>query len=249
MNKQIKVAVVTGGTRGIGGAISLAFAKRGYKVFAIYARDKAGAESIAKKAEGLSGELICLRGDLTREEKMQEVVDAIRSQVSHIDCLIHSAASGVHKSVDELSTKHLRWTFEVNVFAFHELFLRLKDLLIDGSRVIGLSSAGSTRCLFEYAAVGSSKGALDALFRHYAVELAPRGIAVNLVAPGMIETEALKAFSNRESRIEAAREGTPTKRLTDINEVASLVMFLCSPEARQIVGQTLIIDGGRAILA
>ena len=118
-----------------------------------------------------------------------------------------------------------------------------------GGRVIGLTSAGARQAFPAYAAVGASKGALDALFRHYAVELAPRGIAVNLVCPGAVRTRALDAIPDTEQRIAAAEAGTPTGRLTTCEEVAKVVLFLCSDGASQIIGQTIVIDGGRAVSA
>ena len=100
-----------------------------------------------------------------------------------------------------------------------------------------------------YAAVGSSKGALEALFRHYAYELAPRGIAVNLVCPGLVLTDAIDAFPDREARIEKAVAATPSGALVVPEDVAETIAFLCEPQASQIIGQTIVIDGGKTLLS
>ena len=115
--------------------------------------------------------------------------------------------------------------------------------------MIGVTSSGGTRVIPYYAAVGSSKGAMESLFRHYAFEWAPRDIAVNCVCPGLVLTDAVEAFPDKESRSQRALESTPTGKLTIPEDVAQLVGFLCSPFASQIVGQTIVIDGGKTLLS
>lgn len=244
----MKTIVVTGGTRGIGREISLGYLSQGYRVFSLYARNSEGAESLKKLAVVLAGECICLRGDLTQDEVMDKISEEILSRADRIDCFVHCAASGVHKAVDKLRTKHLRWTFEINVFAFHELFLRLLPRMMKGSQIIALTSSGSKKYLLNYAAVGSSKGALDALLRHYAVELADKGISIYLVCPGMVETEALKAFPDRDKRLDVVRKTTPSGRLTSVEDIAKFVMYLSELEHGQFTGETFHMDGGRSLL-
>jgi enoyl-[acyl-carrier protein] reductase III len=99
-----------------------------------------------------------------------------------------------------------------------------------------------------YAAIGSSKGALEALARHLAVELAPRGVRVNILSPGSVQTEAWDAFPDKERRLAQALERSPTGRLVTPEEVAGAALFLCSPAARGLVGHTLVVDGGTRIL-
>ncbi len=242
-----QVAIVTGGTRGIGRAISLEFARKGYRVFALYGRDRSSAqelEDLAKK-ENLLVETI--RGDLTQPEKFKALVDEIRSKVSRVDCIIHCAASGVHRKAMDLTLKHMTWTFDINVFAIHQLIQALLDLMPQGGRIIGVTSSGSTRVIPYYAAVGSSKGALESLFRHYAFELAPQGISVNCICPGLVLTDAVEAFPDKDARLQRTVEATPTGRLTTAEDVAEVALFLCSPVAAQIVGQTIVIDGGKTL--
>lgn len=244
-----KIAVVTGGTRGIGRAISLMLAHEKAKVFALYGRDREAAQELTDYAQKAGLEIHCLRGDLTRPEKFNEIVTQIEAQSEQLDFIIHSAASGVHREAMQLTTKHLQWTFDINVFAIHNLVQRLMPKMKSGSRLIGVTSAGGTRVIPYYSAVGASKGALESLFRHYAFELAPQGIAVNCICPGLVLTDAVDAFPEKENRIEKARGHTPTGRLTTPEDIAGLVKFLCLPDAGQIIGQTIVMDGGKTLLS
>jgi enoyl-[acyl-carrier protein] reductase III len=118
----------------------------------------------------------------------------------------------------------------------------------EGSSIVGLSSLGSTRVLENYALVGVSKAALEALVRYLAVELASRGIRVNAVSAGVVETGALEYFPNREAMVEMGKRN-PVGRIVTPEDVAACVTFLCSPEAEMIRGQTLVVDGGWSLLA
>lgn len=241
------IAVVTGGTRGIGRAISVALARSGRSVYALYARDRAAAADLAAQAAREDLAIECLRVNIADEEDVKRCVAAITGTSPRVEVLVHSAASGVHRDITTLTPKHLKWTLDVNVFGIHELVRGLLPYIPSGGRIIGITSQGASRALPYYAAVGTSKGALDSLFRYYAQELAPKGIAVNLVCPGMVRTAALEAFPDRDGRIEHAVSHTPTGRLTTPDEVGSVVVFMCSEAAAQIVGQTIVIDGGRAL--
>ncbi len=249
MRADAKVAVVTGGTRGIGRAISLALAAEGMRVLAPYARNRRAAEALEGQARDRGLEISGLRGDLSKEDAFRRTIDAVRERAETVDVLVHAAATGVHRPAEEITPKHLRFTFETNVFALHTLIRELLPRIPAGGRIVGVTSAGGVRTYPTYAAVGASKGALDALLRHWAVELAPRGIAVNLVSPGTVRTEALDAMPDTEERVAVARRRTPTGRLTTCEEVARVVVFLCGEAAAQIVGQTIVVDGGRTLPA
>jgi enoyl-[acyl-carrier-protein] reductase (NADH) len=125
----------------------------------------------------------------------------------------------------------------------------LTDRFSERSSVLAISSIGAQRALPYYSLVGASKGALEALARHFAVELAPKGIRVNILAPGMVDTDAWNAIPEKEQRIAAAVSRSPIRRLVTVEEVASTAQFLCSEAAMGIVGQTVVVDGGAGIAA
>lgn len=242
-----KVALVTGGTRGIGRAISMELARSGYEVFSLYGRNREAAEELESlaKAEGLT--ITTFRGDLTHDEKFQSLIAEIRAKTDTIDAIVHCAASGVHRSASELSAKHISWTFDINVVSLHRVITSLLDLIPNGGRIVGVTSSGGTRVIPYYAAVGASKGALESLLRHYASELAPRGISVNCVCPGLVLTDAVEAFPDKEARVGKTIQATPSGRLTTPEDVARIALFLCSSAAAQIVGQTIVVDGGKTL--
>lgn len=242
-----KVAVVTGGTRGIGEAISLNLARSGAKVFALYARDRKSADQLIEIAKKENLSIECMRGNLTDSDLRDEIVKQIKEKTNKVDFIIHSAASGVHKEALDLSEKQLKWTFDINVFAIHNLIQSLREMISTGGRIIAITSSGGTRVIPFYTAVGASKGALESLFRHYASELAPAGIAVNCVCPGLVETDAVQAFPDKDSRVERTTKMTPTGKLTTPQDVAEVIHFLCTSSAAQIVGQTIVVDGGKTL--
>jgi enoyl-[acyl-carrier protein] reductase III len=118
-----------------------------------------------------------------------------------------------------------------------------------GSSIVAVSSLGSQRVLENYVLVGTSKAALESVVRYLAVELAPRGIRVNAVSAGVVETEALDHFPNKDAMIRAGKTRTPAGRLVEPADVAAAVAFLCSPDSDMVRGHTLIIDGGFSLLA
>ncbi len=242
-----RTAIVTGGTRGIGRAVSLQLAREGARVLALYGRNREAAEALEAEARAAGLTIETLRGDLTHPEKFAALVEEIRAKAERIDVLVHCAASGVHRKAAELSAKHVRWTLDINVVAIHELLTALIERMPSGGRIVGITSSGGTRVIPFYSAVGASKGALESLFRHYASELGPRGIAVNLVCPGLVLTDAVDAFPDREARVAKTLEATPSGRLTTPADVAQVVSFLCGPAAAQIIGQTLVVDGGKTL--
>lgn len=246
---QGKIAIVTGGTRGIGRAISLQLAESGATVFALYARDRKSADSLEAEAKAREFNVKTIRGDLTDEDTFAKSIAEIKSSTEVVDILVHAAASGVHKSPLDLTDKHMRWTFDINFFAIHKLILEIVPMMKSGARIIGVTSPGGERVIPHYAAIGSSKGALESLFRHYAVTFAKSGIAVNLVCPGMVMTDAAKAFPDLQKRLDKTIEDTPSGELTTPDQVSELVLFLTSPGAKNIIGQTIVMDGGKTLPA
>ena len=246
---QGKRALVTGGTRGIGRAISLQLARAGAIVLANYVRDSESAESLKQEAaaENLSIEII--RADITSEKGLERLMTTVDAAEAPLGIFVHCAATGVHRPVEELTLRQYDWTFALNVRAFFELVHRLLPKFAANSSIVALSSEGAVHAVPHYTLVGASKGALESMVRHLALELAPRGIRVNALSPGSIITDAWKVLPDSERRLAEATSQSPFGRLTSLAEVANAAQFLCSDASTGIVGHTLVVDGGSRIRA
>jgi enoyl-[acyl-carrier protein] reductase III len=240
--------LVTGGTRGIGRAISLRFARAGAAVVANFVRNVEAAEQLKAAAaeEGLT--MTLCRADLTNDRGLEQLDRSLQELGAPLSGLVHCAATGVHRPVEELDWRHFEFSFGLNVGAFFKVTKRLLAQLAKGSSVVAVSSWGALRFQPSYATVGSSKGALEALARHLAVELAPRGIRVNILRAGAVLTDAWKVLPDAENRLAEAVRRTPAGRLVTAEEVAYGAQFLFSEAASGIIGQTLVIDGGTGIM-
>ena len=243
-----KQFLITGGTRGIGRAISLRFARAGAEIIANYIRDVKSADALQAEAaeEGLKIELC--RADLTSPKGLDKINVFLGDADNGLDGLIHCAATGVHKKLEELTSRHFDWTFSLNVRAFFELVKLIQPRLREGASILAFSSKGAVKAIPSYSVVGSSKGALEAFARHMAVELAPRGIRVNIIRPGSVLTDAWEAMPDKEKRLAGAKSRSPIGRLVTADEVAQTAQFLCSDAASGIVGHTLVVDGGVGIV-
>jgi enoyl-[acyl-carrier protein] reductase III len=236
--------LVTGGTRGIGKAIALRFARLGAARLAIgYLRNDAAAEETAQELRAAGAEAILIRGNIASDR----AVDEFASQ-GPWDVVVHNAATGVVRGVLATEDKHWDWTLAANARALLSLARACAPEMPSGSSIVGISSLGSSRVLQNYVLIGASKAALEAVVRYLAVELAPRGIRANGVSAGVVETDALDYFPNKEDML-ASRERTPAGRLVEPEDVAAAVAFLCSPDAEMVRGQTLVVDGGYSLLA
>jgi enoyl-[acyl-carrier protein] reductase III len=236
--------LVTGGSRGIGKAIALRFAGLGAAKVAIgYLRSDAAAEATAEELRALGAEPTLVRGNVTSER----VVRAVEA-LGPLDALIHNAATGVIRPALETEDRHWDWTHSANARALLSLARVAVPAMPAGSSIVGVSSLGAGRVLENYALVGTSKAALESLVRYLAVELGPRGVRVNAVSGGVVETGALEHFPNREAMLELGARNA-AGRLVSADDVAGVVMFLCSPEAEMIRGQTIVVDGGWSLPA
>ena len=235
--------LVTGGSRGIGRAIALRFARDGAKRVAIgYLRNDRAAEETAAELQEAGAEPVLVRGNVTSTRVLDQV-----AALGPLDALVHNAATGVIRAALDTQDKHWDWTVNANARALLQLTRAADPNLHEGSSIIAISSLGAQRVLPNYVLVGTSKAALEALVRYLAVELAPRGIRVNAVSGGVVDTGALDHFPNRDRMLEAGA-ANPAGRLVEPDDVAAAVAFLCSPDADMIRGQTLVVDGGFSLV-
>jgi len=245
MNFDGQSVLVTGGSRGIGRAIALRFAELGAARVAIgYLRNDRAAEAVAEELRAAGAEPLLVRGNVSSDRVVSEA-----AELGPFDAVVHNAATGVIRPALETEDKHWDWTVSANARALLALARGLVPGMREGSSFVGISSLGSTRVLENYVLVGVSKAALEAVVRYLAVELAPRGIRVNAVSAGVVETNALDHFPNREQMISESLARTPAGRLVEPSDVADAVCFLCSPAAEMVRGHTLVGDGGFSLLA
>jgi enoyl-[acyl-carrier protein] reductase III len=245
-----KVALVTGGGRGIGRAITLRLAGLGADVVVNYLRNAEAAEETASEARRFGVRAEPLRGHVGDPDRIRGMFETIRERYGTLDILVNNAASGVIRPSLELEPRHWDWTLNINARGAWLCARQAAPLMNGrGGRIINISSLGSSRVLNNYAVVGVSKGALESLTRYLAVELAPMGIVVNAVAGGLVETEALRYFEARDEMLANARNRTPAGRMVQPDDIAEVVAFLCQPAADMVRGQVIVVDGGYSLLA
>jgi enoyl-[acyl-carrier protein] reductase III len=244
---QGQVALVTGGARGIGRAIAKKLAASGADIAVNYYNSHEEAEALCAELRALGRRAVAIQGSVGIPDSVDEMFDALRSHFDHLDIVVSNAASGVLKPVMEMGLKHWRWCVETNAFAVNLLAQHAVPMMKNGGRIIAMSSLGAQRAMPGYGFIGASKAALEALVRALAQELGPRGIRVNTVSAGVVDTDALAYFPNREQLLENFAQRTPAGPVLTPDDVAGAVYLLCLPEAAMITGHTLVVDGGFCI--
>jgi enoyl-[acyl-carrier protein] reductase III len=231
--------------------VALRLAREGADVAVGFFRNREGAEKTAAEIEERGRRAAVLKAHVGDPEKCRNLVAAATAELGPPTILVSNAASGVLRPLRELDERGWDWTLDVNCRALLVLVQALGGGMAaaGGGAVVALTSLGSERVLPAYGAVGISKAALEALVRYLAVELAPEGIRVNAVAAGVVDTDSLRRFPNREQLLAQAAARTPARRPLVPGDVAGVVAFLCSDDAFMVRGQVVTTDGGYALLA
>lgn len=245
-----KVALITGASRGIGKAIALRLAEDGVHIAVNYLQNEDAAKKTVEElqAKGVKASLFQANvGDLdTHAPLIEHVVKTFGT----LDILIHNAALGAFKPVHRLKMNQWDLSLNINAKAFLALVqkaLPTMEAKKEGS-IIAISSLGAHRFIPNYGAIGISKAALETTVRYLGVELMPKGIRVNGVSGGLVDTDALKAFPFFDTFKQEVLKRTPAGRIGKPEDLARVVAFLCSPESSWIVGQILIADGGLSLI-
>ncbi|MEP7063433.1 MAG: enoyl-[acyl-carrier-protein] reductase FabL [Betaproteobacteria bacterium] len=242
-----RVALVTGGARGIGRAAARKLARAGCDVIVNYYNSHDEAQALCDEITGLGRRGLAVQGSVADAASVDDMFEAVRAQFERIDIVVSNAASGVLKPAMEMTLKHWRWCMETNAFALNLLAQRVVPMMPAGGRLLAMSSLGATRAIPNYAFIGASKAALESLVRALAQELGPRGIRVNAVSAGVVDTDALAYFPNRDRLLAEFAERAPAGPVLTPENVADAIYLLCLPEADMITGQTIVVDGGFAI--
>ena len=235
-----QTALVTGGSRGIGKAVALSLAREGAEILLHYHRNRAAAEAVAHE---IGGRVRLLQADLGSPSAIDAMIATLGA--TRIDILVNNAGIWGSTPVGSTSLETLEAMLNVNIKGMFWLTQAALPHLRDGARIVNISSvAGRLGTAGGRSVYGASKAAVDAFTRNWALELAPRKIRVNAVAPGYVETDMTEDYFADQQRRENAVRRTPFGRLGNVQEVADTVLFLCSDAARWIVGQSINVSGG-----
>ena len=244
-----KIALITGSGRGIGKATALHLARQGADIVINYLRKRSAAEETAKEIEALGRKTLIVQADVGDPADIDRLFTEVERGFGGLDILVNNAASGYIRPVLEQKIKGWDWTMNIN--ARSALFTAQKAAPMmqkrGGGAIVNVSSIGGARTLPNYVVIGASKAALEAVTRYCAVELSAQNIVVNAVSPGIIETDALDFFPDRDKMLSIGKDRTPAGRLVTADDVAKVIAFLCSSDASMIRGQVIWIDGGWSV--
>jgi enoyl-[acyl-carrier protein] reductase III len=247
-----RVAFITGSSRGIGKATALKFAANGADVVLNYSTQRKAAVAVAEEIEKLGRRCWILKGDVSEQYDVNEMIAFIKSEIGRLDFLVSNAATGGFRQLLDADTGNFDGAFHTNVLALLYLVQAAMPLLerqgtaqVARSKIVTVSSHGSYRAIPYYGLIGASKAALEALVRHLTLEIGDRGVNINVVRAGLVETDSTKRLPNSDvmfrEQINYTQVGERTLKDSD---VADAIMFLCSPFSDMIQGEVITVDGG-----
>ena len=239
-----KTALVTGASRGIGRASALALAKAGAQLLVHYSSSRAEAETVVNEIRGFGGRADAVAADLAAADGAHKLAQQVRAIVGdRLDILVANAGISKAATIEETTIEDFDRLFAVNVRAPFFLVQQLLPILGAGSSIILLSSLAAHAAVGTLPAYAATKGAVDTLVKHFAFILGERGIRVNAVAPGVVETD-MSNFTKTDAGREFALGMQALKRVAQPDDIAGVVAFLASDDARWITGDTVRVDGG-----
>jgi enoyl-[acyl-carrier protein] reductase III len=240
------IALVTGGSRGIGRACALALAARGADVALSYVENRDAAEETAQRIRHMGRRTFVMQADASDADANVALVEGAVAALGPLRHLVCNAANGTFGTLDQLTAEAWDYTMAAHSRALLMLAKGASASMREngGGSIVAISSLGARRVYDAYAAFGSAKAALEALVRYLAVELGPYGIRANCVVGGVVITDLFRAIPEWEAIAAASAERAPLRTVLDPEDVAAAVAFLLSGEARRITGQSLVVDAG-----
>ena len=250
-----RVALVTGGSRGIGRGIALRLASDGADCAITYRTRETQAREVVGEVEALGRRALALPLPLDEPGQVPDVVAKVAEALGRIDVLVANAAATAFRPLLEQKPHNVEKTFAISVHSFVAAVQAAAPVLREGGRIIVVSGIDSHQAMTGHGLLGAAKAAMESLVRSLALELGPRGITVNAVSPGLLDTESSRLYFERglgvrwdeaAARIAAA---TPVRRFGTVEDVAALVAYLASPAAGFLTGQTILLDGGLTMVS
>ncbi len=246
-----KVALVTGSSRGIGEATAVRLAEAGADIVLNYVTSRSAATYVAERISAVGRRVWIVKADISEADDVAALMEFIADEVGQLDILVSNAASGGFRPLLESNIDQFQATMNTNVLALIMLVKEALPLLERSpqrAKVVAISSHGSHMALPSYGLIGGSKAALESIARHLTLEVGDRGINVNVVKAGLVETDSTRLMDQTGTMF--AKRTTKTmvgERVLEARDVANAVLFLCSPLSDLIQGQTITVDGGAAI--
>ncbi len=246
-----KIALVTGGSRGIGRATALRLAEAGADIVLNYVSSRDEADRTAERIAEMGRRVAVVRADVSEQPDVQSMMEFVGETFGRLDILVSNAASGGFRPLLAATPRNFEATMNTNVRALLFLVQAAHPLLErarDRAKIVAISSHGSHMALPMYGLIGSSKAALESLVRHMALEFGDQGMNFNVVQAGLVPTDSTRLLPGAQQMFDARSHKTMTgERQLEATDVADAVLFLCSPLSDLVQGQTLIVDGGAAV--
>lgn len=246
-----KVAIVTGGTRGLGRAIALGLARGGATVALNYRRDESAAAEALAAVRTFAPRSFLVKADLEDDAEVRAMIRRAAEQAGRIDILISNAAATAFKPMLEVKPHNLARTFNLSIGGFVAAIQEAAGFMGEGGRIVMISGIDSIRAMPGHGVLGAAKAALESLVRNFAFELGPRGITVNGVNFGLIESDSSRTYLGEDfekvRRLVIAR--TALRRMPAIEEIAAIALMICAPTASFLTAQTILVDGGLTLFS
>jgi enoyl-[acyl-carrier protein] reductase III len=246
-----RTALVTGSSRGVGRACAIRLAQAGADVIVNYVSSRGAAMETAREIRRLGRQSFVVKADVSQEDDVRSMMEYVGRQSGRLDVLVSNAASGGFRPLLTATQRHFENTYHTNVLALLYLVqagLPLLQQATGRAKVIAISSHGSDTALPWYGLIGSSKAALESLVRHLTLEVGDRGVNVNVVKSGLVETDSTRRLPESDAMFAHRKDKTMTgERMLTVDDVADAVVFLASPLSDMIQGETLTVDGGAAV--
>ncbi len=242
-----KVSLITGSSRGIGKVTALKLGNLGSDIIINYVKNQEKAQETVDILRNQGINCIAIKADIGDSDQIKEMFNQIKEKFGKLDILINNAAFGALGPAMRIGKFTWNMTMNLNTGGLLLCTQNAVKLMDKGGRIINISSLGSQRCIPDYMPMGTAKAAIETMTKYLACELIEKGIYVNAVSGGFIDTEALDIFKDIENLKEESIKRTPAGRLGTAEDLANIVGFLCQEESNWIIGQTIIADGGMSL--